>query len=154
MAETLGVELCFEHVRGHQDNVASYKGLQRVAQLNIKKDAEVAEFLSAPAPGQEPTPCALHYPANNISLTIAGVRVTKRLWKAAVQAYNGVQLREYMMEQNSWMATHFDRIDWTALERALGVETHDFPSLDCKNDAWLAEHWNPEEKDPWTAERQ
>lgn len=82
VAETLGVELRFEHFQGHQDKGVSYKDLQHNAQINIKKDAEVAEFLT-PEPGLDPTPCALHYPANNISLTIAGVRVTKHFQRAA-----------------------------------------------------------------------
>lgn len=123
VTESLGVEFRFKHVQGHQDNDTPYEDMGWDAQLNVEKDTEVAEFLSSPEPGLEPTPCAPHYLANKISLTIAGVQ---RLRKAAVNAYNGTKLREYMMEQNGWTEAHFNRVDWHALESALSAESHNF----------------------------
>lgn len=48
VAASLGAELCFKHVQGHQHKDTHYQDLWWDAQLNIENDAEVAEFLTSP----------------------------------------------------------------------------------------------------------
>ena len=102
----LPLNICFHHVKSHQDARAQISTLALPAQANCR-----ADHLATHARSHcESHPCALLYPAAQCSLQLAESTITRSHKQALYHHAFASVLREHILQSRSWKST--DKIDW------------------------------------------
>ncbi|KAI2505996.1 hypothetical protein MHU86_8407 [Fragilaria crotonensis] len=90
----------FRWVRGHQDSIKSYEQLPRVARLNIDADYLAARYRLR---GKLQSMSTVdHHPAQRISISIMGKRLTAQYDECIRFHINGYHLKQYMQDRKKW----------------------------------------------------
>ncbi|KAI2512859.1 hypothetical protein MHU86_1405 [Fragilaria crotonensis] len=110
----------FRWVRGHQDSIKSYEHLSREARLNIDADYLATRYRLR---GKlKSTSTVDHHPAQRISISIMGKRLTAQYDECIRFHINGYHLKQYMQDRKQWNDNTWNMID-------MGSFSHHFKRL-------------------------
>ena len=100
------------HVKGHQDTQFQGNDLSKEAQLNIRMDELVGDFLRQPPDHLTPKPIPLILPSQQVCVTIDGKAVTSDIETELVYAYQKQKLFRYYDKHFGISRDNLQTVDW------------------------------------------
>jgi hypothetical protein len=104
----LEMTLTFKHVKGHQDSADATQDLPREAILNIECDRLASLALQHAVH----TPKVQFMPASQISVTVAGVTITRRIARTIRDLVGRSSQAASFARRYGWSAEQFSAVDW------------------------------------------
>jgi hypothetical protein len=102
-----GVKVSFKFVKGHQDRLTN--NLSTEASMNVEADRLATEALAL-----RTLPNDIQLPTDHATITLHGKKITSHRTKTLRQAYQSIQLRQYLKDSNNWSEAQLDNLWWKA----------------------------------------
>lgn len=94
--ENRHLNIRIQHVKGYQDKVKPFDELTREAQLSLMADELATEAQKMSIPEYKP------FPANQVTLQIAGQAITAEMTHHLRHAYLSQNMQEYLVNKHNW----------------------------------------------------
>eukprot|EP00957_Ditylum_brightwellii_P108563 8280484-Ditylum_brightwellii.AAC.1 len=119
VVKSRGLDLHMEWVKAHQDESTPVELLPLEAQLNVKADADVTDFLMNTLPSLTPTANPLQFRLMKASITMNNTVITSNLQQWIHDNYVCSDISRYIQRKTGLTTAQMEEIEWDRLGNAL-----------------------------------